>query len=148
MLFFVDDHTCRCFGFNNGVFTEIEFLALGKAVLICCYGINHITLVITKCAVRCDNIFVGCDFINRTCKSFDRIHRLVNHIFAFFAENIHAEEYFAGFLNGNCAFLSHICFIYLNQCDTSFLCGIFLNHIKENRSAVKYIPIRSLNLNK
>ena len=148
MFFFIDNHTVWCFGFNNSIFTKIEFLALGFAILICCYGIYHIALVITKCTVRCDNIFVGSDFINRTCKSFDLIHRLINHIFIFLAGYIDTKEYFAGFLNGNRTFLCHIRLIHLNQCDTAFLCRIFFCHIKRNRSTVEYISIRSLNLNK
>ena len=148
MLFFVDDHTCRCFGFNNGVFTEIEFLALSSAILIGCYGIYHIALVITKCTVRCNNIFIGCDFINRPCKSFDLIHRLINHIFILLAGYTDTEKCFACFLNGNRTFLCHIRLVHLNQCDTAFLCGIFFCYIKGNRSTVEYISIRSLNLNK
>ena len=148
MLFFVDDHTCRCFGFNNGVFTEIEFLALSCPVLVGRYGIYYIALVITKCTIRCDNIFIGCNFINRPCKSFDLIYRLINHIFIFLAGYIDTKEYFAGFLNGNRTFLCHIRLVHLNQCDTTFLCRIFFCYIKGNRSTVEYISIRSLNLNK
>ena len=148
MFFVIDNHTVRCFDFYYRVFSEIEFLALGKTFIIGCLGINHIALVITKCAVRCDNIFIGCDFINRTCKSFDCIYRLINHIFIFLSKNIHTKEHLAGFLNGNCAFLSHIRLIHLNQCDTAFLCGVFFRYIKRNRSTVEYIPIGRLNLNK
>ena len=148
MDFIIQHHTIRSFDFLNFIFAEIEFTALGKSVLARSNGIHNLALCKAHCSVRSNNILGCTDFINCARKSGDFINRLINNLCILRAAYAYSVEYFAGFLNGNCAFLSHIRLIHLNQCDTAFLCGIFLSHIKRYRSAVEYIPIGSLNLNK
>ena len=66
-----------------------KFLALGKSVFVCGNSIYDLALCITECTVGSDNIFCCGNLINRTCKSFHFIDRLVNHIGIFLSGDIY-----------------------------------------------------------
>ena len=87
--FLVDNHTLRCGNFNYRISAEVKLLTLGKSVFICGNSIYNLALCITECSVRSDNIFCCGNLINRTCKTFHFIDRLINHIGIFLSGDIY-----------------------------------------------------------
>ena len=87
--FFVDDHTLRCGYFDHRISAEVKLLALGKSVFICGNSIYDLALCETYCTVGSDNIFCCGNLINRTCKTFHFIDRLINHIGIFLSGDIY-----------------------------------------------------------
>ena len=107
--------------------------------------------MIVDCTVGSDNIFCGTDFIGSAFQSCGFINRLVNGgDFVTFiistAADIYAVEHFALFGDGNLAFLSVVCLIYLSQNNAALLCGVFFCDVKGDRCTVKHIAVRSLHL--
>ena len=86
--FLVDNHTLRCGNFNYRISAEVKLLTLCKSVFICGNSIYDLALCITECSVRSDNIFCCGNLINRTCKTFHFIDRLINHIGIFLSGDI------------------------------------------------------------
>ena len=87
--FLVDNHTLRCGNFNYRISAEVKLLTLGKSVFICGNSIYDLALCITECTVGSDNIFCCGNLINRTCKTFHFIDRLINHIGIFLSGDIY-----------------------------------------------------------
>ena len=87
--FLVDNHTLRCGNFNHRISAEVKLLTLCKSVFICGNSIYDLALCITECSVRSDNIFCCGNLINRTCKTFHFIDRLINHIGIFLSGDIY-----------------------------------------------------------
>ena len=87
--FLVDNHTLRCGDFNYRISAEVKLLTLGKSVFICGNSIYDLALCETYCTVRSDNIFCCGNLINRTCKTFHFIDRLINHIGVFLSGDIY-----------------------------------------------------------
>lgn len=72
----------------NGKIIAIDPKVL-KSVFICGNSIYDLALCITECSVRSDNIFCCGNLINRTCKTFHFIDRLINHIGIFLSGDIY-----------------------------------------------------------
>ena len=87
--FLVDNHTLRCGNFNYRISAEVKLLTLSKSVFICGNSIYDLAICITECTVRSDNIFCCGNLINRTCKTFHFIDRLINHIGIFLSGDIY-----------------------------------------------------------
>ena len=151
MNFITEYHSVGCVDLLDFVLTKIESLTFCKAVITCGNGIYKVALVIADCAVGSDNIFCGTDFIGSAFQSCGFINRLINgRNFVTFiistAADIYAVEHFALFGDGNLAFLSVVCLIYLSQNNAALLCGVFFCDVKGDRCTVKHIPVRSLYL--
>ena len=87
--FLVDNHTLRCGNFNYRISAEVKLLTLCKSVFICGNSIYDLALCITECSVRRDNIFCCGNLIDRTCKTFHFIDRLINHIGIFLSGDVY-----------------------------------------------------------
>ena len=87
--FLIDNHTLRCGDFDHSISAEVNLLTLGKSVFICGNSIYDLALCITECTVGSDNIFCCGNLINRTCKTFHFIDRLINHIGVFLSGDIY-----------------------------------------------------------
>ena len=69
---------CDEFGSLQGIITMKDILEALVGTLPSDY--YDLALCLTECTVGSDNIFCCGNLINRTCKSFHFIDRLVNHI--------------------------------------------------------------------
>ena len=131
----------RCGDLPDLVFAEIQGLAFGKSRFVGGHSIDDLPGRITERAVRRDNVLGGSDFIDRTCKSLDRKHRLIDAV-----RLGDRRKDLAALADPEHALLRRVRLCDLDHRDGVFLRGIVGGHIKIDRLAVQRIAVGSGNL--
>ena len=139
----VKDHTVGCCDFTDFKFTKEQ--RLGGSRSVCARGDsgNDVALLIAERTVKGYHIFGGSNLIDCTCQALDLIHGLICSI-----RFHHSGEDLTGLGDGNCSFLRFVFFDYLDDGDAVFIGGVFLGHVKVDRSSIEDVTVGCLHLDK
>ena len=139
----VQKHTVRCSDLTDFEFAEEQRLGGRRTVCTCGDGGNDVALLIAERTVEGYHIFGGSNLIDRTCQVLDLIHGLICSI-GFH----HRGEDLTGLGDGDRSFLRFVLLDYLDDGDAVFIGGVFLGHVKVDRSSIEDVTVGCLHLYK
>ena len=139
----VKDHTVGCCDFTDFEFAEEQRLGGSRSVCTCGDGGNDVVLLIAERTVEGYHIFGGSDLIDRACQALDLIHGLICSI-GFH----HSGEDLTGLGDGDRSFLRFVFLDNLDDGDAVFIGGVFLGHVKVDRSSIEDVTVGCLHLDK
>ena len=132
-----------CCDFSDFEFAEEQRLGGSRSVCACGDSGNDVALLIAERTVEGYHIFGGSDLIDRTCQALDLIHGLIHAVLLH-----HRGEYLTGLGDGDRSFLRFVLLDYLDDGDAVFIGGVFLGHVKVDRSSIEDVTVGCLHLDK
>ena len=139
----VKDHTVGCCDFTDFEFAKEQRLGGSRSVCACGDGGNDVALLIAERTVEGYHIFGGSDLIDRTCQALDLIHGLIYAVLLH-----HRGEDLTGLGDGDRSFLRFVLLDHLDDGDAVFIGGVFLGHVKVDRSSIEDVTVGCLHLDK
>ena len=134
----VYDHAIGGFHLGDSVFSQIQRLALRRAVCAGGHRIHHLAGTTAQRTIRGVDVRRGLDLIGCSRKSLHRIDRLIDPV-----RRCNRGKHLAGFGNLDDALLRVIAQLHCNDRHTAFLGGILFGHIELDRLMTDHIAVRS-----
>ena len=134
----VNDHAVGGFHLGDFVFSQIQRLALRRAVCAGSHRIHHLAGTAAQRTVRSVDVLHCLDLIGCSRKSLHRIDRLIDPV-----RRRNRGKHLAGFGNLDNALLRVVAKLHCNDRHTAFLGGILFGHIKLDRLMTEHIAVRS-----
>ena len=134
----VNDHAIGGFHLGDFVFSQIQRLALRRAVCAGSHRIHHLAGAAAQRTVRSVDVLRCLDLIGRSRKSLHRIDRLIDPV-----RRRNRGKHLAGFGNLDDALLRVVAQLHRNDRHAAFLGGILFGHIELDRLMTEHIAVRS-----
>ena len=134
----VYDHAIGGFHLGDSVFSQIQRLALRRAVCACGHRIHHLAGAAAQRTVRSVDVLRCLDLIGCSRKSLHRIDRLIDPV-----RRRNRGKHLTGFGNLDDALLRVVAQLHRNDRHTAFLGGILFGHIELDRLMTEHIAVRS-----
>ena len=134
----VNDHAIGGFHLGDSVFSQIQRLALRRAVCACGHRIHHLAGAAAQRTVRSVDVLRCLDLIGCSRKSLHRIDRLIDPV-----RRRNRGKHLTGFGNLDDALLRVVAQLHRNDRHTAFLGGILFGHIELDRLMTEHIAVRS-----
>ena len=134
----VNDHAVGGFHLGDFVFSQIQRLALRRAICAGGHRIHHLAGAAAQRTIRGVDVLRCLDLIGCSRKSLHRIDRLVDSV-----RRRDGGKHLAGFGNLDDALLRIVAKLHCNDCHAAFLGGILFGHIELDRLMTEHIAVRS-----
>ena len=134
----VYDHAIGGFHLGDFVFSQIQRLALRRAVCAGSHRIHHLAGAAAQRTVRSVDVLRCLDLIGCSRKSLHRIDRLIDPV-----RRRNRGKHLTGFGNLDDALLCVVAQLHRNDRHAAFLGGILFGHIKLDRLMTEHIAVRS-----
>ena len=134
----VYDHAIGGFHLGDFVFSQIQRLALRRAVCAGSHRIHHLAGAAAQCTVRSVDVLRCLDLIGCSRKSLHRIDRLIGPV-----RRRNRGKHLTGFGNLDNALLRVVAQLHRNDRHAAFLGGILFGHIELDRLMTEHIAVRS-----
>ena len=134
----VYDHAIGGFHLGDFVFSQIQRLALRRAVCAGSHRIHHLAGAAAQRTVRSVDVLRCLDLIGCSRKSLHRIDRLIDPV-----RRRNRGKHLTGFGNLDDALLRVVAQLHRNDRHTAFLGGILFGHIELDRLMTEHIAVRS-----
>ena len=134
----VYDHAIGGFHLGDSVFSQIQRLALRRAVCACGHRIHHLAGAAAQRTVRSVDVLRCLDLIGCSRKSLHRIDRLIDPV-----RRRNRGKHLTGFGNLDDALLRVVAQLHRNDRHAAFLGGILFGHIELDRLMTEHIAVRS-----
>ena len=134
----VNDHAVGGFHLGDFVFSQIQRLALRRAVCAGSHRIHHLAGAAAQRTVRSVDVLRCLDLIGCSRKSLHRIDRLIDPV-----RRRNRGKHLTGFGNLDDALLRVVAKLHCNDCHAAFLGGRLFGHIELDRLMTEHIAVRS-----
>ena len=134
----VNDHAVGGFHLGDFVFSQIQRLALRRAVCAGSHRIHHFAGAAAQRTVRSVDVLRCLDLIGCSRKSLHRIDRLIDPV-----RRRNRGKHLTGFGNLDDALLRVVAQLHRNDRHAAFLGGILFGHIELDRLMTEHIAVRS-----
>ena len=134
----VNDHAVGGFHLGDFVFSQIQRLALRRAVCAGSHRIHHLAGAAAQRTVRSVDVLRCLDLIGCSRKSLHRIDRLIDPV-----RRRNRGKHLTGFGNLDDALLRVVAQLHRNNRHAAFLGGILFGHIELDRLMTEHIAVRS-----
>ena len=134
----VYDHAIGGFHLGDFVFSQIQRLALRRAVCAGSHRIHHFAGAAAQRTVRSVDVLRCLDLIGCSRKSLHRIDRLIDPV-----RRRNRGKHLTGFGNLDDALLRVVAQLHRNDRHAAFLGGILFGHIELDRLMTEHIAVRS-----